>query len=84
MSSSIRRASSASRRATSSRAIARSSSSVSRVAHLACPGELGPRLLEPAEGLDDRLEAGELLAEATERVGSVAVSGWASSAWTAS
>ena len=90
MSSSSRRVSSASSRSISSRAIARSSSSrVGRVAQLARAGQLGPGRLEAAEGLDDRLEPGQLLAEPADR-GRVASrsrdatsSAWTSSYWRA-
>ena len=40
---------------------------IGRVAKLARAGQLGPRRLEPAEGLDDRLEPRQLLAETADR-----------------
>ena len=51
------------------------------VAQLARAGELGARRLEPPERLDDRLEAGQLLAEPADRARVGGDLGRASSAW---
>ena len=65
------RSSSASRRSISSRAIARMLVvGVAGVAHLARAGQLRADRLEAPERLDDRLEAGQLLPEPPELVGS--------------